>query len=128
MIYRISSATSLRHFRSAPLAHWVVLGWQPFKAVHRTSISQQGYHVWGRFTSYRITTFSLTCWRRKFTQRSELVAAILLHSLKGQSLGPAALGKDIQYVQGLPAGERGYLPLISPSHTNAMLCLPVGRQ
>ena len=41
LLARISSASSLRRFWSAPLVHWEVLGWRSFKYSHSTNTSQR---------------------------------------------------------------------------------------
>ena len=121
MLSLISSTPSLRRFISAPLAHWAVVVWRPFRASHVNCIPQWGHRGWGRFPSSKIKMVSLTCLWNKFTLSAILVAARPLHPSTGHSCGPAAVGNEIQYVCGSPSGEG--LPLMSPSRIHYMLSL-----
>ena len=106
------------HFHSAPLYHWAVVMWLPFRASKGTRISQWGPRGWGRFPSYRLTTVALACLCKKCTLRTVLVTNLPLHPFTGQSRSPAALGKDIRYVYGMSSSGGGVshypLPLLRP--------------
>ena len=63
-------------------------------------------------TSSRITMVSLTCRCSKFTQRSDLVAALPLHPLMGKPCGTATLSKFNKYFCWFSAG--GVYPTDNP--------------
>ena len=104
VLSRISSATILRRFRSAPLMHWAVLGWRPFKSAHGTSIAQRGQHMWGGFPFPRMITVSRTCRCKKGTCIPVLISGLPLHPSICHPLSPSASGKEIRYVCVYPAG------------------------
>ena len=49
MLVIIYSAIRRCRFRSAPLPHWSVVVWKPFRSFHGTRISQRGHCVWVGF-------------------------------------------------------------------------------
>ena len=104
VLSRISSATILHRFRSAPLMHWAVLGWRPFKSAHGTSIAQRGQHMWGGFPFPRMITVSRTCRCKKGTCIPVLISGLPLHPSICHPLSPSASGKEIRYVCVYPAG------------------------
>ena len=129
MISLIYSAAIQRHFRSASLAHWLLMECHPFRATHGTSISQQGHHEWGRFPSSRMTMVYLMCLWKKFTHSAVLIAARPLHPSNGHSHGTTAVRNDIQSICGSTyGGGGGGIPLLSPSHIHFILSLPIHLQ
>ena len=47
MLALVSYTASRHRFHSAPLAHWMVVVWRPFRVAHVTRIFQQGHRGWG---------------------------------------------------------------------------------
>ena len=73
------SSTILHHFQSYPLLYWEMFGWQPFRAAHSTSMSQQGHRGWQRFTSSTMIMVSRMCQCTKCMHDPVHVAALPWH-------------------------------------------------
>ena len=101
------SATSLCRFCYAPFAHWAVLGWQLFRADHRTNMLQRGNRGWGRFLSSTMIMVSHTWWCKKWTITPVKIAALPWNPSAGNYRGTAVLGKNIRYVCAPPPAGGG---------------------
>ena len=120
--YLSSSAANISLFRSDPQVHCTVRLCVPFMELNGTSMSHRGHRGWGRSTSSRITTMSLTCRCQKCTLIAVRVNARPLHPSTGLGLGPALIKNAIlQVLVSLPPPSA-----MSPSNPNLPLATPFG--
>ena len=120
-----SSSANRRLFCSDPLVHCALEGCLTFRIRQGTSMSHQGHHGWGRFTSAKMTMVSRTCRCQKCTRIAVLVAASPGHPSIGQLYGPPLAGKSMQYVRvSSPVAEVFQLLLYSAAHPCCVILCP----